>query len=110
MEKTDRLEREVEVERKKTDSLEKEMMEKTDRLEREVEVERKKTIRLEREMEAERNKTCQLEKEIMVERKRRSVLEVDVDDLKQSTNDIADWIVAGVCCMVHCLFLLLTRI
>jgi hypothetical protein len=39
-----------------------------------------------------------LEKDIKDEQKKRSVLEVDVDDLKQSTNDIADWIVAGVCC------------
>jgi hypothetical protein len=89
VEKTNRLEKEmvaleceVKVERNKSSGLEKEMMQKTSRLERET-VE--KTSKLERQMEAER--------------KKRSVLERDVDDLKQSTNDFADWIVAGVRCI-----------
>ena len=69
-----------------------------------VKVEQKKSSGLEREMEAERNKISKLEREIKEERKKRSLLEVDVDDLKQSTNDVADWIVAGylfVCSFTH---------
>ena len=88
------------MEKEMTDRLEKEMSQMTNRLEREMEKSNglaEKTNRLEREMEAERNKTSKLEREIKEERKKRSLLEVDVDDLKQSTNDIADWIVAGVC-------------
>ena len=117
----DRLKKEVAEKTKemveKTNRLEKEMAEKTSRLKREVEAEQKKsnelvemTNRMKQEMEAERNKTSKLEKEIMVERKRRDVLEVDVDDLKQSTNDIADWIVAGVCCHTSLFVLLLTHL
>lgn len=108
------LERETlkrrEEQKKITSRLEKEMAEMTDRLEKEME----KTGRLERAMEeetgrmekeiAERRekekvlveKTGRLEDEIKEEKKKRNMLQVDVDDLKQSTGDIASWIVAGV--------------
>jgi uncharacterized protein HemX len=91
------MQKAMEEERRKTNRLEKEMAEKTNRLEKE-------TSRLKREMEEERNKTSRLETEMKNEQKKRSLLEVDVDDLKQSTNDIADWIVAGVCYILLCLF------
>jgi hypothetical protein len=97
-EMTNRLEKEI-AERMK------EMAEETSRLEKEM------TRRLEKEMEKTsrlEEKTSRLEKEIKDEQKKRSVLEVDVDDLKQSTNDIADWIVAGVCCISH-FFVLFTH-
>lgn len=115
--KTRRLEHKAEAERNKTKKemakLVKELVEttnrleceveRTDRLECEVEAERKKTSKLvertstlECEVELERNKTSELKKEVKGERRKRQVLELDMDNLNQSTNVIASWIVAGV--------------
>jgi hypothetical protein len=51
-----------------------------------------------------------LRKENKEERKRRQLemLEIDVGNLKHSTNDIANWIVAGVCFKFLSFTLLLT--
>ena len=114
--KTRRLEHKAEAERNKTKKemakLVKELVETTNRLECEVErtdrlecevAERKKTSKLvertstlECEVELERNKTSELKKEVKGERRKRQVLELDMDNLNQSTNVIASWIVAGV--------------
>ena len=126
--KTNQLEKEMEEERQKTNRLEKEMEEerqKTNRLEKEVEKETEKMNRLEKEMaekmkengvlreiitwqeqdiKAEQITNKGLIKDIKEERKRTSLLEADVDDLKQSTNVIASWIVAGVRCIISLQF------
>jgi hypothetical protein len=49
-----------------------------------------------------------LRKENQEERKRIQILEIDVGNLKRSTNDIANWIVAGVCFKFLSFILLLT--
>lgn len=63
-----------------------------------------RTSQLECEVELERNKMRKLKEALKDEERKRRVLELDVDDLMQSTNVIASW--TGVSHFLHLSFLL----